>query len=288
MKPQYDNIIMSSFFLWFDHTLLSKGEAFTNHGSKLYKVDNLYQGYHTYGSPFRQFVSDCSIPGATVMSGVYVDDVFKNRAESEFTGINYGQGQVYFTAEQGANKVISGNYAVKDFNVFLTNETEEKLLFETQYQLSNKTNLNPTGLPVGTKAYPAVFIKNNGSQNEPFALGGQDTTDFNVRAVVLSDSQFKLDAISSIFRDQARNYVPVFTTGEQPFSSVGDFTSAPTCFNYTGESAGKIGGENDIFIKNISVTKIGGLSYAQLTNLNPNVYSAIIDFDLEDIRTPRL
>jgi hypothetical protein len=287
MKAQYDNIIMSSFFLWFDHELLTRGEAFTNHGSRLYNVDNLYQGYHTYGSPFRQFVADCSIPNATVMSGVYVDNVFKKRAESQFTGINYGQGQVYFTEEQGASSVISGNYSVKDFNIFLTNETEEKLLFETQYQLTNKTNLNPTGLPPGTKSYPAVFLKNNGSQNGPFSFDGQDRTDFNVRAVALSDSQFKLDAISSIFRDQARSYVPVFTAAEQPFSSIGDFASAPTCFDYAAESAGKIGTENDIFIKDVSVTKIGGLSYSQLTNLNPNVYSAVIDFDLEDIRIPR-
>ena len=30
MKPQFDNKVMSSFFLWFDNKLLDKGEAFEN------------------------------------------------------------------------------------------------------------------------------------------------------------------------------------------------------------------------------------------------------------------
>ena len=74
MKAQFDNKVMSSLYLWFDHTLLKEGEAFTNYGSKFYPVNNLYQGYYTYGTPFRQFVADSSIDGATILSGVYLDN----------------------------------------------------------------------------------------------------------------------------------------------------------------------------------------------------------------------
>lgn len=285
MKAQFDNTALSSFFLWFDHTLLEKGEAFTNHSSNFYKVDNLYQGYHTQGSPFRQFVSDCSIAGATVIDGVYVNGVFKNRAQANFTGINYSQGQAYFISDQSAN-TISGDYSVKDFNIFLTNQTEEKLLFETQYTLSNRVGTSPSGLPPNTKTYPAVFIKNRGSQNEPFAFGGTDLTNIDVRAIVLADSQFNLDAISSLFRDEARNYMPLISESEQPFNSLGDFKSAPTCYNYDALVSGKIGTENDMFIKEVSVSKVGGVSYAGVHNLNPNVYMALIDFELEKSRNP--
>ena len=86
--------------LWFDHTLTKKGEAFTNTNSLFYSVDNLYQGYNTYGTPFRQFVADSSIPDATIISGVHVDGVFKERTESNFTAINYGMAQSYFDADQ--------------------------------------------------------------------------------------------------------------------------------------------------------------------------------------------
>ena len=61
MESQYDNVVMSSFLLWLDHTLLSKGKAFTNTSSFFYDVNSLYNGYNTYGSPFRQFVADESI-----------------------------------------------------------------------------------------------------------------------------------------------------------------------------------------------------------------------------------
>ena len=279
MKGQYDNKLMSSFMLWFDHTLTKKGEAFTNTNSLFYSVDSLYQGYNTYGTPFRQFVSDSSIPDATIISGVHIDGVFKERSESNFSAINYGMGQSYFTADQGAKR-ISGDYAVKDFNIFLTNKTEEKLLFETQFQLNNKVSTDPTGLPPESMTYPAVFLKNMGGKNEAFAFGGMQKSDFNVRAIVMSDSQFTLDATASIFRDENHNYVGVLEENEMPFNHLGDFSNG-TDYNYTGITADKVG---DVYIKNVYISKIGGVSYAGIDNLNPNAYTALIDFELEKIR----
>lgn len=279
MKGQYDNKLMSSFMLWFDHTLTKKGEAFTNTNSLFYSVDSLYQGYNTYGTPFRQFVSDSSIPDATIISGVHIDGVFKERTESNFSAINYGMGQSYFTADQGSKK-ISGDYAVKDFNIFLTNKTEEKLLFETQFQLNNKVSTDPTGLPPESMTYPAVFLKNMGGKNEAFAFGGMQKSDFNVRAIVMSDSQFTLDATASIFRDENHNYVGVLEENEMPFNHLGDFSNG-TDYNYTGITADKVG---DVYIKNVYISKIGGVSYAGIDNLNPNAYTALIDFELEKIR----
>tara|TARA_Y100000356_G_scaffold29363_1_gene21301 strand:+ start:225 stop:1070 length:846 start_codon:yes stop_codon:yes gene_type:complete len=279
MIGQYDNKLMSSFMLWFDHTLTKKGEAFTNTKSLFYSVDNLYQGYNTYGTPFRQFVADSSIPNATIISGVHVDNVFKERSESNFSAINYGMGQSYFTADQGAKR-ISGDYAVKDFNIFLTNKTEEKLLFETQFQLNNKVSTDPTGLPPESMTYPAVFLKNMGGKNEAFAFGGTKKTKFEVRAIVMSDSQFTLDATACIFRDEMHNYLGVLEENEMPFNHLGDFSNG-TDYNYTGITANK---DADVFIKNVYISKIGGASYAGIDNLNPNAYTALIDFELEKIR----
>jgi hypothetical protein len=286
MKSQYDNDIMSSFYLWFDHTLLDKGEAFTNYGTKLYPVSSLFQGYNTYGSPFRQFVSDESIPNANIMSGVYIDNAFTYRGTSEFTGINYGMGQAYFTAAQSEGTVVSGNYAVKDFNVYMTNEVEEKLLFETQFNLSNRTDQAPTGLPPSSKTYPSVFVKNVGSINEPFAFGGTDMTTSDVRAIVLADSQFKLDAISSIFRDMAKTTMSIIPQDKQPYNILGDFKDEADIYNYNDLVASSP--FEQVYIREVTVSKIGGVSYSQLSNLNPNVFSALIDFELEQPRNPRL
>ena len=289
MKPQFDNQVMSSFYLWFDHTLLKEGQAFTNYGSKFYPVNNIYQAYHTYGSPFRQFVGDESVTGvgfgANIINGVYLDGVFKNRTESAFTGINYGLGQTYFTSEVDDAVKISGDYAVKDFNIFLTNETEERLLFETQFTISNKINVSPTGLPPDSLTYTAVFLKNMGGTNEPFAFGGQDETEVHTRAIVIADNQFMLDAACSIFRDTSKDYIGLFSAGEMPFNNLGDFNNQ-TGYNYTGITNSKIGTDDSIFVDNVNISKIGGASFAGISNVNPNIYSALIDFELKKIRVP--
>lgn len=286
MKAQFDNKVMSSFYLWLDHTLLKKGEAFTNHSSFFYPVDNLYQEFYTYGSPFKQFVSDTSISGAQVLSGVYVNGAFTRRGVSGFTGINYSMGQAYFSGVVSSpSTTLSGNYAIKDFNIFLTNDIEEKLLFETQFSVSKKTSQSPTGLPPESLSYPAIFLKNNGGSNEPAAFGGLDQTQMNVRAIVLSDSQFNLDAISSIFRDKERTFVPMLEEGQMPFNNIGDFKSG-ILYNYDSLTANKSESEQ-LFIDNVFISKAGGLSYAQKTNLNPDVFSMIIDFELSNFRSPR-
>jgi hypothetical protein len=277
---------MSNFFLWFDHTLLKKGEAFTNYGSKFYSVNNLYQGYYSYGSPFKQFVSDFSIAGANILNQVYINGAATNRNNNGFVAINYDMGQVYFSGQVNTSTTtLSGNYSVKDFNVYLTNDIEEKLLFETQFSLNPKVAQNPTGLPPDSLTYPAVFIKNNGGNNEPAALGGLDKTMFNVRAIVLADSQYDLDAVSSIFRDTNKTFIPLIEEGNMPYNSLGDFKNG-AAYNFDVLTSG-LPETGRIFIDNVFVSKIGGLSFSQKTNLNPNVFSLIIDFELEHFRNPR-
>ena len=285
MKGQFDNRVMSNFFLWFDHTLLKKGEAFTNYGSKFYPVNNLYQGLYSYGSPFKQFVSDSSIPNSNVINQIYINGVATNKGSSNFVALNYGMGQAYFSSQPASSAVLSGNYSVKDFNVYLTNDIEEKLLFETQFSLSAKTSQNPEGLPPESLTYPAVFLKNNGGHNEPFAFGGMDKTLFNIRAIILADSQFSLDAVSSIFRDTNKTFVPLVKEEDMPFDSLGDFKGG-VAYNFDTLTS-NIPETGRIFIDNVYTTKVGGLSFAQKTNINPSVFSLIIDFELEHLRNPR-
>ena len=283
MKAQYDNEIMSSFFLWFDHTLLKKGEAFTNYTSFFYDVNDLYQGYYTYGAPFRQFVSDSSILGASIMNDVLLNGVTTYRGQNNFQAINYSEGQVYFAAPvTSPNTTLQGSYAVKDFNIFITNDLEEKLLFETQFALRNRTSVVAEGLPPEAMTYPAIFLKNNGGRNEPFEFGGGDLTHFDIRAIVLADSQFKLDAVASIFRDKAKTIVPLIPEIAMPFDTLGDF-SANVQYNYDALSANR----GYTFIENVYMSKVGGLSYASKANVNPDVFSMIVDFELQEIRYPR-
>ena len=278
MKAQLDNVLMSSMIMWMDNTILKRGEAFQNYNSQFYPITNIYNGFYSYGLPFKQVVSDSSVSGANLLSGVYVNNSFITVGQSGLTGINPFQGQVYFTGNQ-AGKTLSGTYAVKDFNIYLTNQPEEELLFETEYKIRPKTTQNPTGLAIESITYPCIFLKNNGGTNEPFALGGQDQTMMEVRAVVLADNMFNLDAVCSLLKDTARKYVPLINNS--PFNAFGALNSG--YFNYNSLTSG-IDLSNDAFyITEVNISKI----FANLNTKNNQVFPAFVDFTLSNIRYPR-
>lgn len=286
MKTQYENRVLSSFLLWFDHTLLDKGEAFTNHSSKYYPVEGGYAGYTTYGAPFKQFVTDSSIPNVTVASGAYVSGTANANLITSGThpiaDINYNEGHLYLSGTLTDNTVVSGSYAIKDFNVYLTSKAEQELLFENAIKLRPSTTQIETGLAPNVATYPAVFIKNNGGENEPFTFGGEDKTKTNIRAIVLADSQFDLDATCSIFKDQSKNSIKVLPDDKYPFNALGGLKSG--VYNYTGLVDGI---SDDVYIHNVEVSRFS-LGYMEnLNNTNPDVFKAIIDFELEGYRFPR-
>lgn len=286
MKAQFNNTVMSSMLLWFDNKLLSKGEAFTNFSSNFYNVDSQYFGFYTYGAPYKQMIVDTSISGANIISGVYVNGIFTKIGENSLTGINSSQGHLYFNTEiNNPNLNLSGNYAVKDFNIFLTSETEEDLLFETQFQLNPKTYQNPTGLPVNAETYPVVYLKYQGGDNEPLAFGGLDKTNINIRAIVLSDTVFKLDALTSIFRDTARTYIPLIYENNMPFNIFGSISSG--YYNYNSLYNNNSMDSDYMFIENVYVSKIDNRFINSYNKLNPNVFTSFIDFELSKNRYPR-
>ena len=278
---------LASFFLWFDHKLLDKGEAFENVTGKFYDASEEYQGYKTYSSSYSQFVADASITGATIPTGLYVgENNLVNVGQGGSTGlfdINYLDGKVYFSGEQTAD--ITGSFAIKDFNVYLTNQPEDKILFETKYTERNKIDLTPTGLEADTKTYPVVYLKNMGSSNEPISFGGQDQTTINVRAIVLAQSQFELDAVGSIFRDTQKTLVPLFEEDEMPFNSFGGYKDRVQ-YNFTGDTSTK-GSPSSCFIEEVFVSNLERGIQTKIRSLNPDIFTNIIDFELTKFRYPR-
>lgn len=286
MKAQFNNIAMTSVLFWFDNKLLTQGEAYTNHSSFFYPVNSLFYGYYTYGAPFKQLVVDESISGANIISGVYISGNWTPIGEGDLSGINSAQGQLYFSSPvANPSSSISGNYAVKDFNVYITSETEEDLLFETQFQLNPKTYQNPTGLPTNAQTYPVVFLKYQGGSNKPLAFGGLDTTTLNVRAIIISDNIFKLDALSSIFRDTYNTLIPLIYQEEMPFDPLG--SCGCTGFNYKELTKDKIADSDYLFVDNVYISKIDNRFINSYNKLNPNIFTAFIDFELSKNRYPR-
>ena len=277
MKVQFENKIMSSLLLFIDNHLLSKGEAFTNHAGLFYPVTNLYNNYYTYAAPFKQMVNDDGVSNATVMKTVYVDGVEKSIGQGGLHGINHFQGQVHFTSNQG-NSVISGNYAVKDFNIYLTNDPEQKLLFETKHQTNPKYPQQLSGLAPDAQPYPAIFIKNMGGGNSPAALGGLQDTVTTARLVVLADSNYKLDAVCSILKDLGGRRVHLKVHTDLPFDAMGSYTGVN--YNY-----GNLTSEADNpLIQDVRVSRMSMVG--DFNRLNPDVFSAFVDIDISTFRTP--
>ena len=263
--------------LWFDNKLLTKGEAFTNHSSLFYPTASHLSGSF-YSSPFRQFVSDYSVSGAIIPSGVYADTVFTSRGTSGLK-IDFNNGRVIFN--NGITPaVVSGDYAIKDFNVYYTNEPEEQILFQTKYHLRPKTFEALSGLEEGDKTFPSIFIKYNEGTNKPVAFGGMDSSNVEFQTIVLADSNYGLEGVCSIFRDTARSNFGLFSGSQFPYDYYGDFKSG--LFNYNDLI--NSGPCNGMYIHEVSVSK---LSEKVNTDVNVKCFAAIIDFKLQIYRYPR-
>ena len=287
MKAQLTNNMMSSFLAFLDNRVLISGEAFTNHGSNLYPLgQDTVDGFTIWGAPFKQMVCDASVAGATQFTGVKIDG-------SAFFGVNsngikffqHHQGQVYFEKPSSStpasvlngSAVVSGNYSVKDFNMYLTSEPEEELLFQTKFELSPKTTQTVTGLASEAQTYPAIFLKDNGGKNIPFAMGGIDSTVLEVRAIVLADSAFKLDAVCSIMKDCFNDKVSLMDSSDFPFNAIGACIGT---YNYEtlAESA-----EDAFFIDEVNVSK-SIPNRGDYEDINSDVFSAFADFKLSYVR----
>ena len=87
MIEQFQHKLTTSFILWFDNFLLKKGEAYSNTtGEFFYYADpRLDATYIAYGSPYKQWVTDSSIAGATIPTGVSIDGSFSGRND----GVNF-------------------------------------------------------------------------------------------------------------------------------------------------------------------------------------------------------
>ena len=278
---------MSSLLLFIDHEVTQKGDAYTNHQSNFFKIDSLFSDYYVYASPFKQLVSDASITGSStpnLLTGVYVDgDGPIGPGTSGLHSINHMQGQAYFTGatDPMSGKTVSGRYAVKDFNVFLTSLPEEQLLFETKLVLNPKTSdiKITTGVDSSSQTYPAIFIKDNGGRNEEYAMGGIEDTIINARAIILADSLFNLDAACGILKDTVRKKMSIIDQADLNLNALGGYTGVT--YNYTGVATGDY-----CYIDDVTVSK-NVANRGDFQNLNPNVFSAFVDFELHSHRMPR-
>lgn len=288
----FDHLLNSSLILWTRNLLENKGQCYSLGSGMFYDTQEVYGGRFSYSLPFKPLVADSSISGATVMTGIYLDNTFITTGVSGLTGIDYNRGAVYFIsgityASNPAHTRLSGNFSVSEFSYKLTNDPEENLLFETKYALKPKTNQTVTGLGPSDATFPVIFFKPNGGRNNVFALGGIEETINSFRLIILAESQYQLDGASCLIRDKTRAILPLLTgVSEMPFNAFGGF-SGPI-HNYNTTFTGKFSTSNSATINDVRITRIVGQGLTELRKINPAVFAGLVDIDVSSIRRTRV
>ena len=306
MKPQFQHTLVTSFYLWFDNYLQDNGEAYKNKTGIFYNMtdDRLDSNYNVYSSPYKQFIIDSGLHTNVVNSqgtegAIVIDRISGQRADGsafEVTRgtsglkIDYENGRVFFTGDEngelpGNNLSLSGQFGVKDFNVYVTNQAEEDLVVENKFKTNDRFgNLETSGVLPYDQVIPAVFITSESINNQPFAFGGLDVTQTNVKAVVMTSDLYCLDCVLSLAADSKKQSFVEVDFNDFPVTEFGDIKTAtyPTGYSYN-----QIETDNTQELFHIEEVFVSKLSDRVKKKVNPNIFVGFIDFEIHKYRRPR-
>ena len=196
---------------------------------------------------------------------------------------DFENGRAFITGgSANENDFITGTFAVKDFNVYITNDTEEDLILNSSFELNSRYGANLTsGVKPYDKTLPAIFINAETMSNQGYSFGGEDITTPAIKAVVMAENQYQLDGALSIFADTRHlSFSKIPFTGH-PITEYGDLKGGT--YNYVNLS-NEFKTNNDYIIENVITSK---LSERAQTNLPGEVKVGFIDFDVSTTRFPR-
>ena len=279
MIEQFQHKLTSSFFLWFDNFLLKKGEAYSNKTGELfnYADPRLDSRYVAYGSPYKQWVTDSSIAGAVIPTGVSVVGAGTSGRDNGVV-FDFENGRALFSGSD-TSMTVTGEFAVKDFSVYLTNDTEDDLIVENKYTVNSRIPSGPlTYIDPYDDVIPAIFLSISQAENSPFALGGMQETKIQAKAVILAEDTYQLDGVMSIFMDSVDEVIAAIPMSGYPITELGDLKDGG--FDYTG-LADDYRGEAKFFVEKVKTSKLTDRTRNVLAN---ELYVGFVDFDIEQYR----
>jgi hypothetical protein len=291
MKPQFQHEVTTSFVLWLDHYLLEKGEAFTTitDGPLYYLEDDRTPGFHAYSSPYKQWVFDKSVTDATVADTIKstlaqpLDEI--SRAEGLI--VDYENGRVLLptaTTEFTDSLTLTATYSVKDFNIYVTNQTEEELITENKFETNSRFKQEEFPIAPHSQVLPAIFVSNQFGRNRPFALGGEDETIMDIRCVVMAEDMYKLDGALSIFADASQEVFGKVDFEDFPLSEYGDTVD----FFYNTLANQRVIESNNRDLCYIGSATVSKLSDRVSKRIDPTLFVGFIDFSVSSYRYPRI
>ena len=227
------NDLYYSFCLYLDRQIQQKGRAYTSNSGLFYKAaDPELPNNTVYSLPYKQMVSDFSITGAIIPTGVWINNVFATKGVSGLK-IDYNNGRAILSGGAAyQNLSISGAYSIKDFNIYPTTKSDEDLIFESKFQLNPSYSRTLSGVAKDALVVPGIFITTTNFKNTPLEFGGMVYTNVNIHMVIIADSKDLLDAVGNLIIDEKYSSFPIVTSNKLPFNAYGDYKTGSVNFNY--------------------------------------------------------
>ena len=120
MKAQFDQDLLSSFYLWFENFLVKdKAQAYSTDNSNAFKyVDfpDIPSSHHGYQGQYRQLVAEQSVDVPN--SGFFSDGGFVtgNYDENGSVFTDYDNGRLIFPSASGTGLTLTANSTIKEVN----------------------------------------------------------------------------------------------------------------------------------------------------------------------------
>ncbi len=285
MKPQFQHEVTTSFVLWLDHYLLEKGTAFKDVTSSLYYLeDERMPGFHSYSSPFKQWIFDKSVTDSKVPDKITSATAGDITRENGLI-IDYENGRALLPADSfTTSESLAATYSVKDFNIYVTNQTEEELITENKFETNSRFKQEEFPIAPYSQVLPAIFVSNQHGRNQPFCLGGEDETIMDIRCVVMAENIYQLDGALSIFADSSQEVFGKLKFEDYPLTEYGDSVD----FFYNALVNQRVIESNHRDLCYVGGATVSKLSDRVSKRIDPTLFVGFIDFSISSYRFPRL
>jgi hypothetical protein len=291
MKAQFDQNLLSSFYLWFENALLKEDiKAYVTgleNSFKYVEYSDLPSDFIGYQGQFRQLVADQSVESPN--SGVYINGQFINDDPDSNGGVflDYQEGRVVLPLSSGKDLDITATSTVKEVNTYIANDSDVSTILQSDFLENGQTTpyfFNQSEkLDEKTFFLPACFISLASSKNDEHCIGGMEETKNRVQVMVLTRDNFVIDSIISKFRDSARDEFSHIPYENFPYGFSYSIKQAP--YDYEVFQKTFEGGVTTHLDK-VSVSKVYSERMRELINRDFSV--AMMEFDLSTYRFPRL
>jgi len=275
MREQFDNKLAQSVVEWVNNVVCNDGGGFFTTGTPLYlQEDSTRNQFKVYASPYRSWVYDSCVDGATIFSGAYNSSgQFLTRQSGLF--FDYQNGRVLSSGNWGPQ--LSGTYSKREFNVQFTSTEVAGMYIDRVFDANKDLDYTKTGAYPYSYTAPIIFVTNSNANNEPYQLGGGVVkSKRSCRLYCITNSPFSQEALVSVITDKINKNIPILNSEQMPLTFYGDVKGGS--FNYCDfKTPGACG--SGAYIKDIFHYKLDFKG-----NKTNTWFASVYDLNLEVVR----